>query len=208
MSRRLATAAVILLLPAATAATAAPAAIAAPTPAAPRPTAPRPTAPTPAASASVPEASAAVDGFGPVSVRGTGTTVLTPAFHGFEGDPVRISVDARTTANGDPRTTTGHFHVRHVHTDGRLVADFEGDITCLAGGGREAIATGVITRGEVPWFPDMRPVGGKVALSVEDDGRHGDRMGWVWGLFDQPVSDCQGTVPFIRTTGGDFSVHG
>lgn len=120
---------------------------------------------------------------------------------------MRISVDARATTNTDTRSTAGHFHVRHVHTDGRLVADFEGDITCLAVGGREAIATGVVTRGEAPWFPGLELTGQKVALSVEDDGRRWDRMGWVWGAFGQPVSDCQGTVPFIRTTGGDFSVR-
>ncbi|SOB80053.1 hypothetical protein [Streptomyces sp. 1331.2] len=186
MNRRLATVAASLLLLAATVATAGPAS---------------------AAPASAGEL-AAVDDFGPVSVRGGGSTVLTAAFQGFEGDPVQISVDARAATNTDPRSTTGHFHVRHVHTDGRLVADFEGDITCLAGGGREAIATGVITKGEAPWFPGTELAGTKVALSVEDNGRHGDRMGWVWGVFGQPISDCQGTVPFIRTTGGDFSVRG
>ncbi|MFJ6384235.1 hypothetical protein ACIQI7_30050 [Kitasatospora sp. NPDC092039] len=193
MNRRLATAAVSLLLLAATAATTAPAAVAEPAG----------TAPTPAA-----EQAAAAGGFGPVSVRGTGNTVLTAAFQGFDGDPVTISVDARATTNTDPAGTAGHFHVRHVHTDGRLVADFEGDISCLAVGGREAIATGVVTKGEAPWFPGLELVGQKVALSIEDNGRHGDRMGWVWGALGQPVSDCQGTVPFIRTTSGDFSVRG
>ncbi|GAA3047489.1 hypothetical protein [Kitasatospora sp. NPDC006786] len=192
MNRRLATAALSLLLLAATAATAAPAAVAEPAPAAPV-TAPEPAAP--------------AGDFGPVGVRGTGNTVLSAGFQGFEGDPVRISVDARATTNTDPRGTTGHFHVRHVHTDGRLVADFEGDITCLAVGGREAIATGVVTKGEAPWFPGLELIGQKVSLSVEDDGRRGDRMGWVWGALGQPVSDCQGTVPFIRTTSGDFSVR-
>ncbi|WP_316525365.1 hypothetical protein [Kitasatospora brasiliensis] len=190
MERRLATAAASLLLLVATAVTAAPAATAAPTP-------------TP----TVQSTSTASD-FGPVSVRGTGDTILTTAFQGFEGDPVRISVDAHAATNTDPRTTAGHFHVRHVHTDGRLVADFEGDIGCLAVGGREAIATGVVTKGEAPWFPGVDLVGQKVSISLEDNGRHGDRMGWVWGVFGQPVSDCQGTVPFIRTTGGDFSVRG
>ncbi|MFE4394182.1 MULTISPECIES: hypothetical protein [Streptomycetaceae] len=204
MNRRLATAAVSLLLLTATAATAAPAAVAAPT----TTVAPLPAAQASAAQASATEPADPAGGFGPVSVRGTGNTVLTTAFQGFEGDPVQISVDARTSTNTDPRGTAGHFHVRHVHTDGRLVADFEGDITCLAVGGREAIATGVITKSEAPWFPGLELTGQKVALSVEDNGRRGDRMGWVWGVFGQPVSDCQGTVPFIRTTSGDFSVRG
>ncbi|GHF55532.1 hypothetical protein GCM10018790_36750 [Kitasatospora xanthocidica] len=187
MNRRLATAAASLLLLAATVATAAPAS---------------------AAPVSGGEIAVAAQDFGAVSVRGTGDTVLTAAFNDFAGDPVRISVDARAATNTDPRGTRGHFHVRHVHHDGRLVADFEGDITCLGVGGRQAIATGVITKGEAPWFPGLEVVGQKVSLSVEDNGRHGDRLGWIWGALGQPVSDCQGTVPFIRTTGGDLTVRG
>ncbi|MFJ9607523.1 hypothetical protein ACIRS1_14415 [Kitasatospora sp. NPDC101176] len=145
---------------------------------------------------------------GTARLHGTGGTVLTAAFGDFAGDPVRFELDARADVNTDPRTTRGHFHVRHVHTDGRLVADFEGDVTCLGVGGREAIATGVITKGDAPWFPGLTLVGQKVAVSVEDDGPRGDRLGWVWGAFGLPVADCQGTVPFIRTTGGDFTVRG
>ncbi|MFF7995279.1 hypothetical protein ACFZDG_36615 [Kitasatospora xanthocidica] len=187
MNRRLATAAASLLLLAATVATAAPAS---------------------ATPVSAGELAVAAQDFGAVSVRGTGDTVLNSAFNDFAGDPVRISLDARAATNTDPRSTSGHFHVRHVHNDGRLVADFEGDITCLGVGGRQAIATGVITKGEAPWFPGLELVGQKVSLSVEDNGRRGDRLGWVWGVFGQPVSDCQGTVPFIRTTGGDLTVRG
>lgn len=160
------------------------------------------------ASAAEPASAADDARAGAVSVRGTGDTVLTSAFGDFAGDPVRISVDARATGNTDPGATHGHFHVRHVHHDGRLVADFEGDITCLGVGGREAIATGVITKGEAPWFPGLEVVGQKVSISVEDNGRHGDRLGWVWGALGQPVADCQGTVPFIRTTAGDLTVRG
>ncbi|MFJ2867885.1 hypothetical protein [Kitasatospora sp. NPDC087314] len=162
---------------------------------------------TPAA-ATGPAADPAGGAAGPVRVHGAGGTVLTAAFGEFAGDPVRFELDARAGVNTDPRTTSGHFHVTHVHTDGRPVADFEGDVTCLAVGGREAIATGVVTRGEAPWFPGRPLVGQQVAISVEDDGRRGDRLGWIWGMFGAPVSDCQGTVPFIRTTSGDFTVRG
>ncbi|MFI9364076.1 hypothetical protein ACIG5E_23940 [Kitasatospora sp. NPDC053057] len=191
MNRRLAVAATTLCLLAATVATAAPASAGEPAPT--------------GASAAAQQAAAA--GPGPASLRGSAGAVLDSRFAGFAGDPVRFGVDARADgATG--ATTRGHFHVRHVHSDGRLVADFEGDITCLAVGGHEAVATGVVTKGEAPWFPGRSPVGQKVALSVEDNGRHGDRIGWVWGFFGQPVSDCQGTVPFIRTTSGDFTVRG
>ncbi|MFJ8624704.1 hypothetical protein ACIRD3_17915 [Kitasatospora sp. NPDC093550] len=198
MNRRLATVAASLLLLAATVATAVPASAA-------EPAAAEPATANPALGA---ERAAAAGDFGAVSVRGTADTVLTSAFRDFAGDPVRISVDARAATNTDPGGTRGHFRVRHVHNDGRLVAEFEGDITCLGAGGREAIATGVITKGEAPWFPGLEVVGQKVSISVEDNGRRGDRLGWVWGALGQPVPDCQGTVPFIRTTGGDFTVRG
>ncbi|MGW2373073.1 hypothetical protein [Kitasatospora sp. NPDC001683] len=198
MNRRLATTAAALCLLAATVATAAPASAGEPA-----------ASGAPAVSgapAASPEAVAA--GNASVGLHGSGNTVLDSRFSTFEGDPVQLTIDARADTLKPLETTRGHFHVRHVHTDGRLVADFEGDITCLAVGGREAIATGVVTKGEAPWFPGRPVVGQKVALSVEDDGRHGDRIGWVWGFFGAPVSDCQGTVPFIRTTGGDFTVRG
>ncbi|MGW2252844.1 hypothetical protein ACWCXH_21980 [Kitasatospora sp. NPDC001660] len=157
-------------------------------------------------------ASATVDkpsgSFGPVSVHGAAGTVLTTTFAGFPGDRVRIELNARADVNTDPRTTRGHFHVTHVHTDGRLVADFAGDITCLGVGGREAIATGVVTSGEAPWFPGRTPVGAKVTLTVQKHGRHAGRVGWVWGMFGAPVSDCQGTIAFLPTTSGGFTVRG
>jgi hypothetical protein len=75
-------------------------------------------------------------------------------------------------------------------------------------GGRDAIATGVVTRSDNPWFPGLKPVGSKVALTVQDNGRKGDRAGWVWGFLGAPVSDCQGAVPFIEMTNGGFTVRG
>ncbi|MEV7022715.1 hypothetical protein [Kitasatospora sp. NPDC093558] len=149
------------------------------------------------------------DPFGPVSVHGAAGTVLTSTVFGeFEGDAVRIELDARSDVNTDPRTTHGHFHVTHIHTDGRLVADFSGDITCLGVGGQEAIATGVITSGEAPWFPKLTPVGTKVAVTVQANGRHAGRVGWVWGVFGPSISDCQSTVAFLPTTSGGYTVRG
>ncbi|MGC0417374.1 hypothetical protein ABIA38_002888 [Embleya sp. AB8] len=134
----------------------------------------------------------AADGSGPLRLHGAGETIPTSAFRGFEGDAVHVEMDARTDVDGDPKTTGGHFRVTHVHVDGRPVADFEGDVTCLAAGGREAIATGVVTGGEAPWFPGLPLIGRKVAISVEDDGPHRDRLGWVWGMFGTPVSPTAG----------------
>ncbi|MDH6128086.1 hypothetical protein [Kitasatospora sp. GP82] len=142
-----------------------------------------------------------------VRVSGTAGTTLTKDFIGFAGDDVRIEIDARTAVNGQPAGGTGHFHVVHRHVDGRLVADFTGDITCLVAGGRDAIATGVITGGQAPWFPGRQLLGTRVSLTLQDNGRT-SRAGWLWGALGAPVSDCQGTVPFIGMTHGHFTVRG
>ncbi|MER5350072.1 hypothetical protein ABT093_07045 [Kitasatospora sp. NPDC002551] len=140
-------------------------------------------------------------------LRGSGGATLTKDFRGMEGDAVHFEIDARTDLNNAPGHARGHFHVTHHRPDGALVADFEGDLTCLAVGGRTAIATGVITSGTVPWFPDVPFLGSKVSLTVQDEGRN-DRLGWLWGAFGTPVSDCQGTVPFLRTDTSSFTVRG
>ncbi|MFD5083352.1 hypothetical protein ACFWOG_12030 [Kitasatospora sp. NPDC058406] len=142
-----------------------------------------------------------------VRVRGGGGATLTKDFSGMEGDLVRFEVDARTDLNNAPGHARGRFHVTHHRPDGALVADFEGTLDCLAAGGRTAITTGVVTGGSAPWFPDLTLVGSRVSLTVQDDGRN-DRLGWLWGAFGIPVSDCQGTVPFIRTDTGNFTVRG
>ncbi|MFI6444774.1 hypothetical protein [Kitasatospora sp. NPDC050543] len=142
-----------------------------------------------------------------VRVSGAAGTTLTQDFGEFAGDAVRIELDARAAVNGSPTDTRGRFHVVHRKPDGQLVADFEGTLGCLVVGGRDAIATGVVTSGTVPRFPDLELIGSKVAITVQDNGR-ADRLGWVWGGFGQPVADCQGTVPFIRTTSGNYAVRG
>ncbi|MEE1782020.1 hypothetical protein PUR71_03595 [Streptomyces sp. SP17BM10] len=85
---------------------------------------------------------------------------------------------------------------------------FSGDITCLGAGDRLAVATGMVTSGEAPWFPGRTPVGQTVALTVQGDGRHAGRVARVRGVFGAPVSDCQGAVAFLPTTSGGFTVRG
>ncbi|MGW6914610.1 hypothetical protein ACWGB8_12425 [Kitasatospora sp. NPDC054939] len=143
----------------------------------------------------------------PTRVRGSFGVVLNDDFPAFKGDPVRFEVDARTGVNGSPEHARGRMHVTHLRPDGRLVADLEIKVGCVVAAGRDAIVTGVVTAGEAPWFPDMTVVGSRVAVTVQDNGRV-DRVGWVMGAFGAPVADCQGTVPFIRTSSGTLTVHG
>ena len=144
-------------------------------------------------------------GPGDLELTGSAGGLLPEGFGPWTGDPVSFDIDARSTAAG----TAGTFDVSHLHPDGELVAEFTGDITCLAVGGDVAVATGVITEG-VGHLPDQGPTdlaGQRVSFTVHDDGRK-DRMFWQWEFLGAPIADCQGTAPVFDPEWGDFRVSG
>ncbi|GAA1554419.1 hypothetical protein GCM10009789_04780 [Kribbella sancticallisti] len=128
-----------------------------------------------------------------------GGTSKAPA---FRGDPLRFSLAARIAPGGNAKEVTGGFHVMHHKPDGSVVADFEGKITCLTVGGKVGVATGVVTRSAAPEL-----VGKPVSFSLKD-GRM-DRLGWLWGFSatDEPIVDCQSTVPFYAPDWGGLTVR-
>ncbi|TWD80167.1 hypothetical protein FB561_1240 [Kribbella amoyensis] len=134
----------------------------------------------------------------------TGTSVLallggksdSPA---FKDDPLRFSVAARIAPGDNALQVRGRFHVTHLKPDGQVVADFTGKITCLAVGGPVGVATGVVTSSVAPEL-----VGKPVSFSFKD-GRV-DRIGWIWGFADEPINDCQATVPFFAPDWGKVIV--
>ncbi|GAB2556624.1 hypothetical protein [Kribbella endophytica] len=122
----------------------------------------------------------------------------------YAGDPVSFEVDAR---GDDPLHPTGTFHVIHRNPDGSLVAEFSGKVSSLYAVDEVGILTGTIGRADHPGVP-REFIGKEIALTVYDGGRKGDRIGWVWGFFDAPVSRVQGTAPHFPVTWGNFTVHG
>ncbi|MEV0646295.1 hypothetical protein AB0I28_13625 [Phytomonospora sp. NPDC050363] len=125
-----------------------------------------------------------------------------PEFFGqWAGDAVAFEIDARGM--------TGTFDVSHTKPDGAFVAEFDGDITCLAVGGDVAVATGVISAGsaDVPGSGITDLTGQKVAFTVYDDGRQ-DRFFWQWEFLGAPINDCQGTAPVFDPSWGGFKVSG
>lgn len=142
---------------------------------------------------------------GDLELSGSAGGLLPEGFGPWTGDPVSFDIEARST----PAGTSGTFDVSHVHPGGELVAEFTGDITCLAVGGDVAVATGVITEG-VGHLPDAGPsdlAGQRVSFTVHDDGRK-DRMFWQWEFLGAPISDCQGTAPVFDPGWGNFRVSG
>ncbi|MBB5838819.1 hypothetical protein [Kribbella italica] len=137
----------------------------------------------------------------------TGTNVLavlggTSKTPEFSGDPLRFTVAARIALGDNALQVKGSFHVTHHKPDGRVVADFQGRITCLAVGVPVGVATGVVTKSADPAL-----VGKPVSFSLKD-GRT-DRLGWLWGFSstDEPITDCQSITPFYAPDWGGLVVR-
>ncbi|GAA2820996.1 hypothetical protein GCM10010452_56510 [Crossiella cryophila] len=141
----------------------------------------------------------------PMSVRGSAGGQLGPEFGSMAGDPVRFEIQASAT---DPLKPSGTFKVSHHKPDGSLLARFSGEVTGLHAVGQVGVVNGKITWAEHPGAPQIEFVGKPVSLTVQDEGRRGDRIGWVWGFFGQPVSPLQGSAPVLRLSDGDFAVRG
>ncbi len=145
---------------------------------------------------------------GPVmTVRGSAGGTLPGQFGPMAGDPVRFTVDA-TAPFTDPLRPRGTFQVSHHKPDGSLLARFSGEVTSLHAVGQVGILTGTVTWAEHPGAPQVEFVGKPVSLTVQDEGVRGDRIGWVWGFFGEPVSRLQGTAPVLRLSDGGFTVRG
>lgn len=123
-------------------------------------------------------------------------------------EDITFTFDAHLAAEHrmGPRQATGTFRFSHYHGDGKGHWA-EGRIDCLLTGGKVAIATGVITRTDLP-----RALGNRVGFSVHDRGRH-DRLGYSWATVGSPedtndLSTCVGAAPFeqVKSGTGDFHV--
>jgi hypothetical protein len=125
-------------------------------------------------------------------------------FPGYEGEPVRFDF----AAFGEPGKSSGRFHVNHLSLAGKLVADFDGRVDCVARAGDIAMVTGVIERADIPGLP-VDVVGRRVGFSVRDEPRGHDWIGWSWayGSIEQDVLPCTGPVPFFRTSEGGYTVR-
>lgn len=138
-----------------------------------------------------------------MELKGKAGGVLGEEWGPYAGDPVSFELDASADDPLDPR---GTFHVIHRKPDGSLLAEFSGKVSSLFAVDEVGVVTGVIDRAEHPGVP-LEFVGKKIALTVYDGGRR-DRIGWVWGFFDAPVSRVQGTAPHFPVTWGNFRVRG
>lgn len=144
----------------------------------------------------------------PIGVSGSAHGVLPgDRFPPWGGDPVTLSLDARATPQpGNHWHATGRWQARHTRPDGSLYATFGGTIDTLTAAGSLAVLNGVITWKDNPANPDLPMVGTPVALSVADRP-DGDRVGFVWGFFGEPVAARQAHVPFFALDESTLSVR-
>lgn len=110
-------------------------------------------------------------------------------------DEIRFSFDAR----GNTLDARGTFRFSH-EVDG-VVYKAKADVDCLVTGGHVATVTGVVTETDVPDF-----LGQRVGVTVEDQGKRGDRLGFSWGVAPLPTPQCLGPAPFTQVVGGDYTV--
>ncbi|HEY2062761.1 MAG TPA: hypothetical protein VGH57_30620 [Amycolatopsis sp.] len=144
----------------------------------------------------------------PASVTGSAHGVLPgDRFPSWGGDPVTLSLDAHAAPSpGDPSHATGTWQAVHTRPDSSLYAAFGGTITTLSAAGSLAMLNGVITWKDNPANPGLPMVGTPVALSVADRP-DGDRVGFVWGFFGEPVAAGQAHVPFFALDESTLSVR-
>ncbi|GAA0453537.1 hypothetical protein ACFQ2B_27475 [Streptomyces stramineus] len=117
------------------------------------------------------------------------------------GDKVHFTFDA----HGVLEEARGTFRFSHAFASGGS-AFAEGRIDCLATGGKVAMVTGVITRTDEPKFQGVR-----VGFTVDDRGRHGDRVGYSWLATNDPsatkdLPKCVSSAPIEILEKGDFTV--
>lgn len=133
-----------------------------------------------------------------------GTAGLRLPWTETESHPVRFSV----AAHGGVAESQGRFHVNHVQGDGSPFADFDGRVDCVLRDGDLTVITGIIERADVSEL-DVDLIGQRVGVSIREVPGGHDKIGWSWatGGFDGDALRCNGTVPFIATEWGDFSVR-
>ncbi|MGW0842393.1 hypothetical protein ACWD26_19890 [Streptomyces sp. NPDC002787] len=160
-------------------------------------------------SAVVGSASASDRSPGPVSGMPREAAALTGSgkLSRTSAEDITFTIDAHLAAEHtmDPLRATGTFRFSHyLGGEGHWA---EGRIDCLLTGGKVAVATGVITRTDLP-----KALGNRVGFTVHDQGRH-DRLGYSWATVGTPevtkdLPTCVSSAPYEKVRGGtgDFRV--
>ncbi|MFF4408281.1 hypothetical protein ACFY2W_11000 [Streptomyces sp. NPDC001262] len=122
------------------------------------------------------------------------------------GDDIHFTFDAHLDAKDQMAPDKAHGTFRFSHYLHGKGASAEGRIDCLVTGGKVAVATGVITKSDLDGS-----VGKRVGFTVDDRGRHGDRLGYSWAATGSPrdtndLPKCVSSAPFEKVESGDFTV--
>ncbi|MGC4868462.1 hypothetical protein ACLQ3B_23855 [Micromonospora sp. DT53] len=158
----------------------------------------------------------------PARVTGSAEFVLP---FGQDGDVQSFAFDAQAAPysrplpiprgeNGTPADATGTVRVAHWLAAADITVRWEASVDCMITSPGHATLTGIVTRADQM---AKELVGKRVGFSVQDGGRHGDRVGFTWSAsMDQDaagqwgparIGTCLAPAAFATVTRGDFTVR-
>ncbi|MEU4531233.1 hypothetical protein AB0F49_23710 [Micromonospora ureilytica] len=158
----------------------------------------------------------------PARVTGSAEFVLP---FGQDDDVQSFAFDARAApysrplpiprgANGSPADATGTVRVAHWLAAADLTVRWEASVDCMITSPGHATLTGIVTRADQ--MADEL-IGKRVGFSVQDGGRHGDRVGFTWSAsMDQDeagqwgparIGTCLAPAAFATVSRGDLTVR-
>ncbi|WP_433352873.1 hypothetical protein ACQPYV_20905 [Micromonospora saelicesensis] len=158
----------------------------------------------------------------PARVTGSAEFVLP---FGQDDDVQSFAFDARSAPysrplpipkgeNGTPADATGTVRVAHWLAAANITVRWEASVDCMITSPGHATLTGIVTRADEMAI-DF--VGKRVGFSVQDGGRHGDRVGFTWSAsMDQDeagqwgparIGTCLAPAAFATVTRGNLTVR-
>ncbi|MBG6105547.1 hypothetical protein IW249_005961 [Micromonospora vinacea] len=145
--------------------------------------------------------------------------------YGQDDDVQSFTFDARSApysrplpiprgGHGSPADAAGTVRVSHWLSATDITVRWEASVDCMITSPGHATLTGIVTRAD-QGASDF--VGKRVGFSVQDGGRHGDRVGFTWSAsFDQDeagqwgparIGTCLAPAAFATVTRGNFTVR-
>jgi hypothetical protein len=159
---------------------------------------------------------------GPARVTGWAEFVLP---YGQDNDVRSFAFDARAVPysrpipveggeQGSPADAAGTVRVAHYVAEQNITVRFEAAVDCLITSPGHATLTAIVTRAD----KEARDfVGKRVGFSVQDGGRHGDRVGFSWSASadqdengqwgESRIGTCLAPAAFATVSRGGYTVR-
>ncbi|KAF4407508.1 Repetin [Streptomyces lycii] len=153
---------------------------------------------------------AAQDDTGEPRTREAAALTGTAKLYRSAGDDITFTFDAHLDAEDRDNPLGAHGTFSFSHYLGDWGGSAEAEVDCLVTGGKVAVVSGVVTKGD----RDLADaVGKRVGITVHDRGAD-DRLGYSWAALGLPqetpddMPKCVSSAPFekVKKGSGDFRV--